>query len=73
MLQKTLDPRRLDSMLFGLAEVVDGVIRLITLGHVHTRLPINQSLAALKRGAQRAKAQRLAAVAAPATPTSEST
>lgn len=40
-------------MIQGAANLVDGVVRVASLGFFHTRLPLIAALAAVRRGIQR--------------------
>ena len=59
MLQRTLNPRRLSNAAFGVAEIVDGIVRILTVGHVHTRLPIEQARWAMQQHINRLKRGRV--------------
>jgi hypothetical protein len=44
---------RIGCMLFGLANIVDGLIRFLSFGFLHTRLPVELSKFQAKRGIKR--------------------
>ena len=46
---------RWGNMVFGLAQLADGVVRVLSLGFLHTRLPVNVSRWQALRSFQLAK------------------
>jgi hypothetical protein len=44
---------RLGNMLFGVAQIADGIVRLLSLGFLHTRVPLELSRLQAKRVIER--------------------
>lgn len=58
MIERNRHPAgRCGNALFGLAEIIDGLIRVISLGHLHTRLVLNCSRWQARRLIERYKGQ----------------
>jgi hypothetical protein len=60
MIERNRNPiGRLGNIVFGLATLADGLIRVISLGYLHTRFPVNLSKSQTKRYLMRIKAARV--------------
>lgn len=61
MIERNRHPAgRLYNMLFGLCEVADGLIRVVSLGYLHSRLPLTASKKAVERHIAQLKKRRAA-------------
>ena len=57
MIERNRHPAgKLFNMLFGLCQVADGFIRLLSLGYLHSRLPLTASRKAAEKFISRRKA-----------------
>lgn len=56
MIERNRNPLgRLNNIAFGLAQVGDGLVRVLSLGHLHTRLALEQTRRASKRRLEQLK------------------
>ena len=59
MIERNLHPLgRINNIHFGLCQLGDGLVRVFSLGFLHTRLPINQTRNATKRMFEQMKLRR---------------
>lgn len=61
MIERNRNPAgRLYNLLFGLCEIVDGIIRVVSLGYLHSRFALDMSKRAVKAHITRQKKLRAA-------------
>lgn len=59
MIERNRNPAgRIFNLLFGLCEIADGFIRVISLGYLHSRFSLEMSKRAVKKHIARQKKQR---------------
>jgi hypothetical protein len=58
-IQRNLHPAgRINNIHFGLCQLVDGLVRVLSFGFLHTRFPVDQARGVARRQLDKLKARR---------------